>query len=155
MVSRSHAKKQCGWTLGHTAAVSQGQEEMEVSFVDWRAVLSLEEKTQRLALDTLLGSTHERFPWLDWNCHLECISFQPADSLSASIPRVVLEAPGIAGDVRNAGSLKANVLWLCIWWTLLMVERWLHFIFISISLDLLLWEKDHLNFLPAISYICS
>lgn len=58
-------QKQCGWTLGHTAAISQGQEEMEVSLVDWRAVLSLEEKTQRLAIDTLLGSTRDRFTWLD------------------------------------------------------------------------------------------
>lgn len=110
-------QQQCGWTLGRIAAVSQGQEEMKVSLVDWGAVLSLEDKTQRLALDSLLGSAHERFPWLDLdcplvviNCHLECISFQPADSLSASIPRVVLEASGIAGDVRNAGSLKVTML---------------------------------------------
>lgn len=36
---------QCGWTLGCTASVSQGQEEMKVSLVDWRTVPSLEEKT--------------------------------------------------------------------------------------------------------------
>ena len=38
-------QQQCGWTLGRTAAVSQGQEAMKVSLVGWKTVLSLEEKT--------------------------------------------------------------------------------------------------------------